>query len=155
MKAVGVSFVLCGVLILNGCSLGAAESIPEEPPELSDASEVPPEPEFVPEFVPDGGARENQPYLDWVIGQTLEQRSAGRSGLAVVEALEAAGLDRGVLEVTRDASLIELPVDSVSVAVRFEDECFLGQWGEDWYVSQIEPVLVTGKCLVGETVSLD
>ena len=153
MRARSVVFGLLTCLAISAC---ASEREAESPraPETFEGAEVI-DPDYVPEFVPEGGARENQPYLDWLIRQTLDDRASGRSGLAVVEALEAAGFDRAHLEVTRDLSLIELPVDSVSVALLWEDECFIGQWGNDWYVSQIEPVLGTGRCLVGETVSLD
>lgn len=111
--------------------------------------------EFVPEFVAGGSALENQPYLDFIVESSLESQGTSRAGLQVVEALVAAGFSTESMELTPDVSLIELPVDSTSVAVLIGQECFIGQWGTDWYVSQVEPVLATGTCLLGETVSLD
>jgi len=120
------------------------EELPEEP------LEVPP-----PEFLPEGGARENQEFIDYVVTSALDTARDNRTGQVALDALLAAGIDISVLEVTRDFSLIELPVDSVTLAVRFDNQCVIAQWGNDWYVSQVEPALVTGACLVGETVSLD
>lgn len=152
MKVAGAVVLLVTLPVVAGC---ASESEPVV------ATDVPPpvaaiesDPEFVPEFVADGGARENQAFLDYTIQQGFGSPD-DRSGLAVIEVLRQAGFADDSLEVTRDMSLIELPVESVTVAVRFGDECYLGQWGSAWFVSQIEPVVATGRCLVGETVSLD
>ena len=156
MRARSVVSLFLACLALSACVTGPRGETETEAPLVPSSEEAEGvEPDYIPEFFPDGGVRENQPYLDWLIEQTLDDRASGRSGLAVVEALEEAGFDRANLEVTRDMSLIELPVDSVSVALLWGDECFIGQWGNDWYVSQIEPVVATGRCLVGETVSLD
>jgi hypothetical protein len=59
------------------------------------------------------------------------------------------------MELTPDASLIELPADSTALAIRFDGECVITQWGSDWYASAVEPVLASDTCLLGETVSLD
>jgi hypothetical protein len=151
--------VIGGALALAlGLGLGACASVeePELAPVIEEAIEAPPEAEVPPPvFDPEGGARENQAYVDFVITSALDASPGNRVGRVAIEALVQSGFDPSVLELTRDTSLIELPVDSISVAVRFDDQCVIAQWGSDWYVSQIEPVLVTGACLVGETVSLD
>lgn len=152
VRGAGGVVLLSSLFLLVGCSSEPdIEATPDLPPPIA---AVEGEPEFIPEFVTDGGARENQAFLDYTIQQSFES-AEDRSGRAVVDVLRQAGFSDDSLEVTRDMSLIELPVESVTVAVRFGDECYLGQWGSDWFVSQIESVVATGRCLVGETVSLD
>lgn len=73
---------------------------------------------------------------------------------AVVEPAEG-GYLRELMELTPDMSLIKLPADSTTLAIRFDQECVLAQWGADWYASSVEPVVAGGRCLLGETVSLD
>jgi hypothetical protein len=137
---------------LSGCQIVESPSADVAP--VASSPEVGVE-EFIPEFVMGGSALENQPYFDATIAEALEGQGSQRQGMLVADALGQAGFDKKFMEATPDVSLIELPVDSTSVAIRVDDECLIGQWGTDWYVSQVEPVLVTGTCLVGETVSLD
>jgi hypothetical protein len=149
-----LALLACATFALAGCT-----PIPDEPgadvaPETG-VLESAPAPEFIPELIEGGSALENQPFIDYVVRGALENPENKRAGLSVAEALQAVGFSTEVLELTPDNSLIQLPVDSVTIAVRFEDECVLAQWGPDWYVSQVEPLLVTERCLVGETVSLD
>lgn len=146
--------VLAGAaLLLAGCSPTV------EPPSANVAPEtvveVAPIPQFIPEFIEGGSALENQPFIDYVVSRALENPENKRAGAAVVSALQEAGFTPDLLELTPDNSLIQLPVDSVTIAVRFGEECVIGQWGAEWYVSQVEPLLATTRCLLGETVSLD
>ena len=155
MRAIGVALALALSVGVASCS-SPEETEEPAPVEVAEPIEDTPVVEALPPvFDPDGGARENQAFIDYVVTNALEESPGNRVGPVVIEALQEAGFDTSVLEVTRDTSLIELPVDSVSVAVRFDNQCVIAQWGSDWYVSQVEPVLVTGACLVGETVSLD
>lgn len=155
MRAIGSALALTLSLGLAACS-SADEHEEAAPVEVEEAIEDVREVEApAPVFDPDGGARENQAYVDSVIAGAREASPGDRAGPVAIDALRQAGFDTSVLELTRDTSLTELPVDSVSVAVRFGDQCVIAQWSRDWYVSQVEPVLVTGACLVGETVSLD
>lgn len=149
----GLTIVAGATFVLSGCQI--VESDTDVAPVSSSPGETVEVEEFIPELVAGGSALENQPYLDFVVQESLESQGATRSGLVVVEALMQAGFSRDVMELTPDVSLIELPVDSTSVSIRMGEDCFIGQWGEDWYVSQVEPVLATGTCLLGETVSLD
>jgi len=113
------------------------------------------DPAFIPERVPDGSARENQPHIDYVLLQAIEATRPDVAGLDLVKLLVAAGYSQENMELTPDASLIELPADSTSLAIRFDGECVIAQWGSDWYASAVEPVLASDTCLLGETVSLD
>ncbi len=111
--------------------------------------------EFVPTVVEGGSAAENQPFVDYLLRSELE-RSRGLVGSAVL--LEVL-LDNGFLatdiEFTPESTRTELPADSLSIAIRINDECLITQWGSDWYVSSVEGVLATGTCLLGRTKTLD
>ncbi len=113
------------------------------------------DPAFIPERVPGGSARENQPHIDYVISLEIEATGPDVAGLDLVTALAAAGYSQENMELTPDSSLIKLPADSTALAVRFGEECLIAQWGSDWYASAVEPVLATDTCLLGQTVSLD
>jgi len=113
------------------------------------------DPAFVPELVPGGSAAENQPYVDYLVGQKVTQPGESVTGRDVVDLLLEAGFEVDDIEFTPETSLIQLPADSVTVAIRIEQECIITQWGSDWYASSVEPVLVTETCLLGATESLD
>jgi hypothetical protein len=112
-------------------------------------------PDFVPERIEGGTARDNQPHVDWVIETARAEARTRVLGLDVVSRLEASGYPRLAMELTPDFSLTELPADSTALAIRFEGECVVAQWGDDWYASAVMPVVVGDTCLLGETVSLD
>ena len=153
-QAQTLAVVAGAALILVGC-VATPEVDSNAAPVAPAVEEVLPDPEFIPERVDGGTALENQAFIDFVVSGVLDDPTSERAGLAVVLALQKAGIPIESLELTTDTSLIRLPVDSTTVAIRFEAECVIGQWGTDWYVSQVEPLLVTERCLVGKTVSLD
>ena len=148
-----LAFLSGATLALAGCAPAVELQSGNVAPES--VVEVAPTPEFIPEFIEGGTALENQPFIDYVVSRALENPENKRAGAAVASALQEAGFSPDLLELTPDNSLIQLPVDSVTIAVRFGEECVIGQWGTEWYVSQVEPLLVTQRCLLGETVSLD
>jgi hypothetical protein len=147
--ALVVMFLVAGCQSSDGTP--PSETSAEKP--TSDALEA--APEFVPERIEGGSARENQPHIDWVIETARAESGTRLRGLEVVSLLEASGYPRSAMELTPDFSLTELPADSTSLGLRFEGECVVAQWGRDWFASAVEPVVVGDKCLVGETVSLD
>jgi len=147
--------LVAGVALLLGGCVSGTDGVVNGAPVAPAIEDVLPDPEFVPDLVEGGTALENQAFIDYVVRGVLDDPTSQRAGLAVVMALQEAGVSIEMLELTSDTSLIRLPVDSTTVAIRFNEECVIGQWGDDWYVSQVEPLLVTERCLVGETVSLD
>lgn len=107
-----------------------------------------------PEFIDGGTADENLPYIDHV----LTQAGAGSGRLGSMDAIRVlveAGFDRIDMEVTSDRTRLELAAESITVAVVVGDQCALGQWSSDWYVSSVTPLLGVGTCLLGDTLSLD
>ena len=144
--------VVAGILALSGCQ-AQPEAVIDEPlpaPMVVDEEIV----EVIPEFIPDGSAEDNLPYIDYV----LNQAGAGTGlfgSLDAVAVLEDAGFDRANMEVTSDRTALELAAESITIAVIIDGECALGQWSSDWYASTITPVLGAGTCLLGDTLSLD
>lgn len=153
-RHVGIVALAAVVATLTSCL-----AIPDEP-------EVPAEPtavlspddgetvEAIPEFVPDGSAQDNLPYIDWVL--TKAGAGSGLLGsLDAVAALEEAGFTRENMEVTSDRTKLELAAESTTIVVIIDGECAMGQWSNSWYSSSVEPLLASGTCLLGDTLSLD
>jgi hypothetical protein len=144
--------VVAGILVLSGCQ-AQPEPVVEEPPPppvVVDEEQV----EVIPEFIEGGSAEDNLPYIDYV----LTQAGAGTGlfgSVDAIAALENAGFDRANLEVTSDRTALELAAESVTIAVIIDGECALGQWSSEWYSSSVSPLLGSGTCLLGDTLSLD
>ena len=145
-------------VVAVGVSLTACQAVPDSQtrpvsvdgqPAPSGDAVVPP-----PEFVEGGSAEENLPYFDWIL--TEAGAGAGTlSGADAVAVLVDAGFDATLIEVTEDFTSIQLAADSVTIAVRIQGACALGQWSKTWYASSVGPVLGSGTCLLGDTASLD
>lgn len=149
------ALVLVVSIAVTGCQR-AVDNPPSNPGPANDQNATQAtDPEFVPERVPGGSARENQPHIDYILTQAIDATRPDVVGLDLVKVLVEAGYSPEDMELTPDASLIELPADSTALAVRFGEECLISQWGSDWYASAVEPVLASDTCLLGETVSLD
>lgn len=149
------ALALVASFAVAGCQPIADDPSPSSSVQDDQTVTVTPDPEFVPERVPGGSARENQPHIDYVLSQAIDATRPDVAGLDLVKALVEAGYSQEDMELTPDASLIELPADSTALAVRFGEECVITQWASDWYTSAVEPVLASDTCLLGETVSLD
>lgn len=80
-----------------------------------------------------------------------DQRASGR---AYVDALVAAGFDRGAMQVTADRTTVDNPAESIQFSVRWGDaQCLVGQVGPSTGdpVTTVLPQLDGGVCLVGRT----
>lgn len=151
----GMVGLILSALVLVGCQ-SSGETTPVTLPEMGDEGQESPAPQPVepPEFYPDGSAEQNRPYVDWV----LRQAGAGvatLTGADAVAALEAGGLSRATMELTADRTAIGLEADSISLALQIAGECLIAQWSAEWVVTQVAPLLASGTCLLGETVSLN
>lgn len=149
------TLALVASVTVTGCQPIADDPSPSSAVQEDQSVTVAADPEFVPERVPGGSARENQPHIDYVLSQAIDAARPDVAGLDLVRVLVEAGYSEEGMELTPDASLIELPADSTALAVRFGEDCVITQWGSDWYASAVEPVLASDTCLLGETVSLD
>jgi len=109
-----------------------------------------------PVLVPDGTAADNLPYFAAVTAAVwaTDSRVAGR---AYIDALVAAGFDKAAMQVTSDTSTVGNPAESIQFAVRWGDECLVGQVGPATGdpVTVVLPVVAEGTCLVGQTRPID
>lgn len=105
---------------------------------------------------PDGSAADNLALFTTVADAvwTSPQRAEGR---AYVDALVAAGFDKGAIQVTRDQSTVGNPAESIQFSVLWGSDCLIGQigpaTGEPF--TTIAPQVVGGMCLVGQTRPID
>lgn len=146
---------LLAVTALVGCVADAPTAQP-----TSSATPIPttaaPTPTPTPDasLVPGGSATDNRPYFDTVMLGLLA-RSTQPTSLEIVDTLVSAGFPRESLAVTADTTRVGDPADSILVAVLIEGDCLLGQVAGGSFRSEEAPVLGTGACLVGRTLSLD
>ena len=109
--------------------------------------------EAVYEFIPEGSAEDNLPFF----AQVLENAGAGAPGselTTILDALTTAGFDPATISHTAASSKIELPVDSISLAVIVKERCLIGQFSTTWLETQVAPLTPTG-CLIGDIVELE
>ncbi|MDT0181551.1 hypothetical protein Q9S36_15340 [Microbacterium sp. ARD31] len=159
-RAAGRAVAALAVLIvLSGC---AATPEPEPTTASSSAGPAPsaspgttpvPEPTTVD---PEASAEANLPVFRGVVEDVWGSgdRAAGR---AYIDALVTAGFDKTQMELTPDTSTVGNPAESIQFSVRWGDDCLIGQVGPATGepLSTVVPVLVEGRCLVGETRPID
>lgn len=156
--------MLSGALLLPGCAPAASDSSGSSSspaatarPTSSETSSAtsparPPEPALL----PDGTAQDNLTFFASVV-QAVWGTPQQVSGRAYIDALVAAGFDKGAMQVTPDASTVGNPAESIQFSVRWSDQCLIGQVGPATGapVAVVVPVLAEGTCLVGQTRPID
>lgn len=147
--------------LVTGCTAspgpsGAPSSTPSSsaPAEPTASAEPTPEPEPAATFDPAADAEANRPAVDAALAP-LAAAGGIPAGRAVADALTGAGVPLSALQVTPDETAIGLAVDALLFSVLSGETCVLGQFDGDGYTSTTAPVLSTGQCLIGATVSLD
>lgn len=145
------SLALVSAVALAGCT--ADDAGPEPSTERPTPTAAPAEP---PALLPDGTAGDNLPYFDHVNTEVVAANE-GAKGRDFVDALVAAGFDKGAMQVTADATTIGDAADSVLFSVQWGEECLIGQFGasSEGYHSAVQPKLGTGGCLIGATRPID
>jgi hypothetical protein len=153
---VGVAGLIAVSFVLAGCS--ASEPRPQGFAGATEAAGVTPPAVPTPSSTlrPALSAEENLSYFDSIATAVLTADSKA-GGRAFIDALAAGGFDKGQMEVTFDQTATELDADSIQFAVRFNEECIVGQTGpaSKGYHSMVAPILGTGTCLVGATRQID
>lgn len=156
--ATGVALVgmaLAGALLLAGCVPGAPTPVPTETTAAPSSTPTPtPTVAAPPELVEGGTAKENQPYFDRVNHAYFKATGMG-SSKGIVDNLISAGFRKQDIEVTADRTSIDLQADSVIVSVRLKGECLIGDFQASGVKSVVAPLLGTGGCLIGTTVTID
>jgi len=155
--AVAASAVL--MLSLAGC-VGAPDTAPTAPAPSGSASQssAPPAPtaSAAPALDPQGTATDNLVFFAGVIDSVWASGSPG-AGRAYVDALVAAGFDKGAMQVTKDLSTVGNPAESMQVSVLWASECLVGQFGSATGAphSTVQAVLPGDLCLLGNTRPID
>ena len=140
----GASAALILVSMLAGCA--PERGLPEPEPSNTPG----PAPSAAPAFDPEAGAAGNQAYFDLINRATISL-DGSPGGKKLVNALVAAGFPKTEMELTPDRTAIDLAADNVQFSVLLGEECLIGQQGNIGYNSTVQPVLGSGKCLVGVT----
>lgn len=156
-KLAALALAAAATLPLAACSIFSGET--PAPTATAPASSVPPTlepgeeivPTAAPELHPGGTAVQNKQYFDAMIGAYHSAYGMGGSQL-LVDHLASAGFDKGAMEVTWDSTPIGYDVDSIEVGVRIGSECLIGQVRGDGWMTSIQPLLSTGRCLIGDTM---
>lgn len=150
-----------GAVLLAACTTGPSEADPTatsaEPASTPTASTAGPTPTGGPSvLIPDGTAEDNLPLFTAVTAAVWAspEQVAGR---AYIDALSAAGFDRGAMQVTYDESTVGNPAESIQFSVRWGEQCLVGQVGPATGapVTVVVPALADGVCLVGATRPID
>jgi len=143
------------IVVLAGCAPQAAPATTAPAPAPTTAAPTAAA-VVVPAYVPWGTAVVNRAFFDIVNNQTVTAAGGSPEGPAFITALRTAGFPADVMEVTQDITTVGVKADSIQFSVKMSDACLVGQWGAVvGYVSIAAPILSTGKCLVGETRTID
>lgn len=140
LKTTSVRFValtfFCSLLLV-GCSTSPVAA-PE--PEISE------EPVYV--FYPDGSASQNLPLFE----NTLKDTGAGGLGHNLQDSIKAlvdAGFELESITHTAVISKTTDSVDSVSLAIAFDEKCLIAQFSNTWINAVVAEPTVSG-CLIGD-----
>jgi hypothetical protein len=142
---VGASIAVVLVASLAGCA-------PERGSLLDPAPSTTPGPAPSPAaaFDPNAGASGNKAFFD-LVNQATISLDKNPGGKKLINALVDAGFPKTEMELTPDRTAIDLKSDNIQFSVLLGDECLIGQQGNIGYNSTVQPVLGSGKCLVGVT----
>ena len=153
-----------GLMTLAGCTTsgepgaGSATASPSVP--SGSATSATPTPTAtepaLPALDPQGDAAANLPFFTSVVA-AVWATPQNVSGRAYIDALVAAGFDKGTMQVTQDQTTVGNAAESIQFSVVWEGSCLVGQVGPATGapVAVVVPVLADGSCLVGETRPID
>jgi hypothetical protein len=150
MRAGSVALVTLLALALAGC---ADAPVPTPTPTSTPTQTAAPVDE-TPQFDPYGNATANKVYFD-MVNNDLIAAGGALDGRAFIDNLIAAGFSKTDMEVTNDRTAINGAADNIQFSVRLNGTCLIGQYGNVGYDSTATTLLTTGKCLVGETRTID
>lgn len=157
------ALTLAAILALAGCTgeqpapvpSGTGDAASSAAPASTDAA-TPSATATPAALVPGGSASENLPFFAQVVS-TVWSSPDQVAGRAYIDALTAAGFDKGAMQVTPDESTIGNAAESIEFSVRIGDDCLVGQVGPSIGdpVTAVLPGLSSGGCLIGQTRSID
>lgn len=143
------------IVVLAGCAQQATPATTAPAPVPTSVAPTA-TPSRAPAYVSGGTTAINKAFFDSVNAQTVQAAGGSPEGPAFIAALRAAGFPADVMEVTPDITTVGVKADSIQFSVKMSDACLVGQWGAVvGYVSVAAPILSTGKCLIGQTRTID
>jgi hypothetical protein len=146
-----VALAAAALLTIVGC----VPTSPMPTPTSTGKSSTPtPTPTVAPKLDPTGTAEENFEFWEYLVGQMSDAYQMA-DGSVMIQSLVDNGFDKGAMELTPNETAIGETADSVIFSVRFAGECLIGQIFSDGYNATRQPILSTGKCLVGTTRPID
>ena len=150
----GILAVVTAVALVSGlaaCSAPAADK-----PKPSASRSASPTPTAAPDPVldPAGDSEANLAYFDFVNSRLLATVPTP-NGQQLVENLVAAGFAKADMELTPDTTVGSEAAEAIQFSVRINGSCLVGQTGAAGYNAIAEPLLGTGKCLIGATRAID
>lgn len=144
--------VVVAALLLVG--LTACDPGVQQAPNSAGSPTPTPTATAAPQLLPNGSAQDNLPFFDSV-NKNLIATNPQADGVAFTSALRTAGFSIADMQVTVDITTVGVKADSVQFSVLWKKECLIGQYGFGEYHSVVAPVLGTGKCMVGNTRTID
>jgi hypothetical protein len=105
-------------------------------------------------FNPDGSAEANLAYFDKV-GHALLDHDESANGETIVNWFVAHGFNKKAMEITPDKTSIGLQAWNIEFSVDMNGTCLIGQAGNVKFQSTAQPLLATGKCLIGQTRTIN
>jgi hypothetical protein len=146
--ALVVPVVAIVAIVLAGCTQSSPKAVPSVVPTPSASSTN----SSIPVYNPNGTAKQNLAYFD-VVGHALldNNPTANAQGKTIVNWFVAHGFDKANMEVTPDKTSIGLAVWNIEFSVKMGKSCLIGQAGNTGFQSTVQPILATGKCLIGTT----
>jgi hypothetical protein len=105
-------------------------------------------------FNPDGSAAANLAYFNKV-GHALLDSHESSDGETIVNWFVAHGFNKKAMEITPDKTSIGLQAWNIEFSVNMNGTCLIGQAGNVKFQSTAQPLLATGKCLIGQTRTIN
>jgi hypothetical protein len=141
---------LCAALALAGCSGDDAPVVNGVIPNANPTPTGSDVPNPIPTFDPKGNANDNLAYFEKIGGEKIGSHP-NITGKTIVDDLVAAGFDKAEMEITPDKTSIGLKAWNIEFSIRMKGTCLIGQAGNVGFNATVQPLLSTGKCLIGST----
>lgn len=151
IRALTALLAAASILTLAGCS--AETPAAKTNGSATTSASATPTPTKDPALLPQASATDNLYYFSWVIEKTIAADPAVDS-FAIAQAVGSAGFDPATVQFTFSRTAAGLAADTSEVAVQFDGQCLIGQFGPvaPKVISRVLPVLATGGCLLGTEV---
>ena len=137
------------VIGLAGCSAPATS------PSGAASQSSAPKPSVKPTFSPVGTANDNVAFFRSIFEAAITKEGLNASTENAAKAVAAAGFDPAGIQYSDNATAVGMKPDSVTVAAVFKDKCLIAQYGPGvgGLDISVQPVLVSGGCLLGRSLN--